>query len=98
VIKSKRCFNQTSKNIGCKRVCGTITFIAPMPILGKEGCFIADNKAFSEESAKLTKTIDNTTYTVKVHFSQTSKETLHDKLLRIIEKSEIKCAETAHSK
>jgi len=34
---------------------------------------------------KFTKRIGGTTYTVSVHFSQTSKETVEDKLLRLIE-------------
>jgi hypothetical protein len=35
----------------------------------------------------LLKRIDRTVYTVAVHFSQTSKETLQDKLLRLIERN-----------
>lgn len=30
------------------------------------------------------KTIDKTTYVVKVHFSETAKETLQDKILRLL--------------
>ena len=38
------------------------------------------------EPLKLTKRIGSTTYTVSVHFSQTSKETVEDKLLRLMER------------
>jgi len=38
------------------------------------------------ESLKLTKRIGSTTFTVSVHFSQTSKETVEDKLLRLMER------------
>lgn len=34
----------------------------------------------------LTKRIGSTTYKVSVHFSQTSKETMGDKIIRLIEK------------
>ena len=37
------------------------------------------------EPPKFTKRIGSTTYTVSVYFSQTSKETAEDKLLRLIE-------------
>ena len=38
------------------------------------------------EPLKLTKRIGSTTFTVSVHFSQTSKETVEDKLLRLMER------------
>ena len=37
------------------------------------------------EPAVFQKRIGSTTYNVKVHFSQTSKETIGDKILRLIE-------------
>ena len=37
------------------------------------------------EPVKLRKRIGSTTYVVSVHFSKTSKETLEDKILRLIE-------------
>jgi hypothetical protein len=37
------------------------------------------------KSFKMTKRIGLTTYKVTVHFSQTSKETIADKLIRLIE-------------
>ena len=36
------------------------------------------------EPHKLLKRIGSTTYEVSIHFSQTSKETAHDKILRLI--------------
>ena len=38
------------------------------------------------EPLKLTKRIGSTTFTVSVHFSKTSKETVEDKLLRLMER------------
>jgi len=38
------------------------------------------------EPINLTKRIGSTTYVVAVHFSQTSKETLEDKLIRLMER------------
>ena len=38
------------------------------------------------EPINLTKRIGSTTYVVAVHFSRTSKETLEDKLLRLMER------------
>jgi hypothetical protein len=38
------------------------------------------------ESLKLLKRIGTTTFEVSVHFSETSKETLEDKILRLIER------------
>lgn len=38
----------------------------------------------------LTKRIGSTTYKVSVHFSQTSKETMGDKIIRMIEKDAAK--------
>jgi hypothetical protein len=40
------------------------------------------------EPMKLLKRIDRTVYTVAVHFSRTSTETLQDKILRLIERNE----------
>ena len=41
---------------------------------------------FAGTPVNLTKRIGSTTYVVAVHFSQTSKETLEDKLLRLMER------------
>lgn len=38
------------------------------------------------EPVKLLKRIGSTTYEVSVHFSRTSKETMEDKILRLIER------------
>jgi hypothetical protein len=38
------------------------------------------------EPLVLRKEVDRTTYTVAVHFSKTSKETMEDKILRLIER------------
>jgi hypothetical protein len=40
--------------------------------------------AYSSEIPKIIKRFGSTTYEVHVHFSETSKETLQDKMLRII--------------
>ena len=40
----------------------------------------------SVEPVKLLERIGSTTYEVTVHFSKTSKETMEDKLLRLIER------------
>jgi len=37
---------------------------------------------------RMTKRIGSTTYKVSVHFSRTSKETMGDKIIRMIEKDE----------
>lgn len=37
-------------------------------------------------SLRLTKRISSTTYKVSVHFSKTSKETIDDKIIRLIER------------
>ncbi len=39
---------------------------------------------------RMTKRIGSTTYKVSVHFSRTSKETMGDKIIRMIEKDEAK--------
>ena len=47
------------------------------------------NKAKAQENAvpvSLLKRIGSTTFVVSVHFSQTSKDTLEDKILRLIER------------
>ncbi|WP_313527630.1 transposon-encoded TnpW family protein [Anaerotignum sp.] len=44
----------------------------------------------SNKPLRLTKRIGSTTYKVSVHFSKTSKETMGDKILRLIEKDKIK--------
>jgi hypothetical protein len=41
-------------------------------------------KTDAAEPATFTKRIGSTTYTVAVHFSKTSKETMGDKILRMI--------------
>jgi hypothetical protein len=38
------------------------------------------------ETIKLLKKVGSTIYTVNVHFSKTSKETIEDKILRLIER------------
>ena len=38
----------------------------------------------TEQMPMITRTIDRTTYRVFVHFSETSKETINDKVLRLI--------------
>jgi hypothetical protein len=51
------------------------------------------NTEMSQDTQPLfTKRIGSTTYTVSVHFSQTSKETAEDKLLRLIESEVCKSA------
>lgn len=40
----------------------------------------------TDKPLRLTKRIGSTTYKVSVHFSQTSKETVDDKIMRLIEK------------
>lgn len=44
------------------------------------------------EPVKLLKRIGSTTYEVSVHFSNTSSETLEDKILRLIEREVTKSA------
>jgi len=43
------------------------------------------NKSANAESFKFTKKIRTTVYTVTAHFSQTSNESVEDKMLRLIE-------------
>lgn len=40
----------------------------------------------TDKPLRLTKQIGSTTYKVSVHFSETSKETICDKIIRLIEK------------
>lgn len=40
----------------------------------------------TDKPLRLTKRIGSTTYKVSVHFSRTSKETMGDKIIRLIEK------------
>ena len=53
----------------------------------------------ADQPLKLTKRIGSTTFTVSVHFSQTSKETVEDKLLRLMERdlSEMYSSSTSKS-
>lgn len=44
----------------------------------------------ADKSLRLTKRIGSTTYKVSVHFSRTSKETMGDKIIRMIEKDAAK--------
>lgn len=44
----------------------------------------------TDKPLRLTKRIGSTTYKVSVHFSQTSKETMGDKIIRLIEKDAVK--------
>jgi len=46
---------------------------------------IAQGESTHAEPVKFSKRIGSTTYTVAIHFSQTSKETAQDKLRRLIE-------------
>ena len=41
------------------------------------------------DSPQFTKRIGSTTYKVSVHFSRTSKETMQDKILRLIERETV---------
>jgi len=43
-----------------------------------------NNKTIEQQPAVFTKKVGGTTYHVNVHFSKTSKETLADKILRLI--------------
>lgn len=43
-----------------------------------------------DKPLRLTKRIGSTTYKVSVHFSQTSRETMGDKIIRLIEKDAAK--------
>jgi hypothetical protein len=49
-------------------------------------------KSASAETFKFTKKIGSTVYNVTTHFSQTSKETVEDKMLRLIENEARKIA------
>lgn len=44
----------------------------------------------TDKPLRLTKRIGSTTYKVSVHFSRTSKETMGDKIMRLIEKDAAK--------
>lgn len=44
----------------------------------------------TDKPLRLTKRIGSTTYKVSVHFSRTSKETMGDKIIRMIEKDAAK--------
>ena len=46
----------------------------------------AQEKPDKTDPATFTKRVGNTTYQVNVHFSKTSKETLTDKILRLIKR------------
>ncbi|MCL1867032.1 MAG: transposon-encoded TnpW family protein [Oscillospiraceae bacterium] len=49
-------------------------------------------KSVKSEPLKFSKKIGSTVYNVTAHFSQTSKETVEDKMLRIIENAVSKIA------
>lgn len=44
----------------------------------------------TDKPLRMTKRIGSTTYKVSVHFSRTSKETMGDKIMRLIEKDAAK--------
>lgn len=44
----------------------------------------------TDKPLRITKRIGSTTYKVSVHFSRTSRETMDDKLIRLIEKDAVK--------
>ena len=44
----------------------------------------------TDKPLRLTKRIGSTTYKVSVHFSETSKETMGDKIIRLMEKDAAK--------
>ena len=44
----------------------------------------------TEKPLRITKRIGSTTYKVSVHFSSTSRETMGDKLVRLIERDAVK--------
>ena len=44
----------------------------------------------TDKPLRITKRIGSTTYKVSVHFSKTSKETMDDKLIRLIERDAVK--------
>ena len=44
----------------------------------------------TDNPLRITKRIGSTTYKVSVHFSRTSRETMDDKLIRLIEKDAVK--------
>ena len=44
----------------------------------------------TDKPLRITKRIGSTTYKVSVHFSRTSRETMDDKLIRLIEKDVVK--------
>lgn len=43
-------------------------------------------RAASNEGGSFAMQMDNTTYTISIHFSKTSKETLEDKVKRLIQR------------
>ena len=53
------------------------------PIMGKSAAKTPEREG---EPVKLLRRIGSTTYTVTVHFSNTERETLEDKLLRLMER------------
>ena len=44
----------------------------------------------TDKPLRITKRIGSTTYKVSVHFSRTSRETMDDKLIRLIEKDMVR--------
>ena len=44
----------------------------------------------TDKPLRITKRIGSTTYKVSVHFSKTSRETMDDKLIRLIERDVVK--------
>ena len=44
----------------------------------------------TDKPLRITKRIGSTTYKVSVHFSRTSRETMDDKLIRLIEKGMVR--------
>ena len=51
-----------------------------------------ENKSANVEPFKFSKKIGSTVYNVTANFSQTSKETMEDKMLRVIENEAMKIA------
>jgi len=45
---------------------------------------MTDKKVCTRESGRFSKRVGSTVYRVNVHFSQTSKETANDKIIRLI--------------
>ena len=50
----------------------------------------AANPIQGDKPMRLTKRIDRTTYKVSVHFSRTSKETMGDKIIRMIQNEAVR--------